>query len=1176
MKLYIPILLFLIGLAFSAQAQLPQYHAQVFGEEYGFGDGIIFDIFEDHEQFIWVTTPTSLQRFDGRNVRKYPFDDAITHAICDADGRIWVLTGPGFGIWRNRSDWKGFEQIKFDSTGDVRLRGIFQMENGPVHVITTKGLYAWRAEFGAFQRLSLDFPGAGQRHNSNRIDTCMGTLIYPIVGGVCAYNMATGQTRTVPVRGEYAHLFAVTPDLAVMTGYLAESYWIDFKRGELREIDAKHYGLSPDLHKTNILSFAPMGDGKFLVGSKFGLLVYDLTKDTFHPERVFAAGKPIANEKTLCRIFKDKNGTFWAHSNTSILAIRPMKNSIGLLRNYHFEAPEQWDNRVYGMTEDDRGNIWFGGLYGFKKLNLQTGQIITYLNVEGATDRLKDHVVKDILWDGKNLLLGTPNNGLWLFEPLTKRYRRPLYTHDTVRRALEGEVIDEIGRMRNGDFIVCGRFFVHRIKSTTYQVDLIRFPGDNSNMNTVFQDTKGRVWLGSQRGLHCLDEQYRFLFEVPISPDIGVSSIFQIGEGEMLVGTSKGFLKLRMQPDNRYALEPVLLNGEQIGVQSISRDSLKRFWLGTSNGLYLADPALTTFQKFDFADNIQSHVFNPGSVLQASNGDVFLGGQNGINYFRPKNIAMGDQVLNISLQSISINDGDSLLNFMPEVLKLRYWQNTLDFEVVAPYYNNAAKVQYRYRIWRNSKSGAWVELGPQNLFRLPDLLPGEYRLDVAASLTGKAWYEIPKPLAFSIAPPFWQTWWFRLLAFTGLASLFFAFIRYREKRWQHRQEQQLEMEKLRSTTLQYELEIEQVVNYFNRSISEKSTVDEALWDVAQQCIARLGWEDCVIYLLDPERTVLVQKAAWGQKSTPDQKIVSPIEIKMNQGIVGTVAATGRAELIPDTAHDPRYIVDDASRRSELAVPILAEGRAIGVIDSEHSQKGFYTPWHLQILTAIAALCSNKIVLTQIEEARQEVRRQLEEKEKSLLEIEKRSAQIRLIALTNHLNPHFLFNSLTSLNSLIFENQQLASDFLQHLSKVYRYLLQHKEKETVSLKNEIDFVENYIFLLKTRFGDDILIDIKMPQNGVLEKGIVPVTLQILIENAVKHNVISAQNPLVIKVETDGNTLSVTNNIQRKKQVETSNRQGLESLRALYHYLSDRPLEVVETTTHFTVTLPLIET
>ncbi|MFN0177072.1 MAG: histidine kinase [Saprospiraceae bacterium] len=1174
MKRYTAIFLFLAEVAFPAQAQLPQYHAQVFGENYGFGDGIIFDIFEDQNQFVWATTPTSLQRFDGRTVRKYPFSENISHAICDADGWIWVLTGAHNGIWRNRADWQGFEQIRFDSTGDVRLRGIFQMKNTPVYVTTTKGLYAWREGLGRFERLPLDFPNAGSRHSITRIDTCESTLIYPVAGGVCAYNMATGMTRTIKIPGEFAHLLAVTPDLAVMTGYLDDSYWLDFERGEYRLIDARHYGLSPNLHKMNIRAFAPIGDNKFLVGSKFGVLLYDLNEDTFRPERVFSEGKPITNEKTLIRIFQSQNGNFWAHARTSIIEICPLKNTIGLLRNHHFAPPEQWENQVSGMTEDDRENIWFGGHYGFKKLNLRNGQIKTYPNTEGATDRLSDYVVNDIMWDGNNLILGPANGGVWIFDPLTERYRRPKYANDTVRRTLERDVIDQIGTMRNGDHIVCGRFFVHLIKAKTYRTERIRFQGDNSNMNTVFQDSKGRVWLGSQRGLHSLDEQYRFLFEIPIMPAVGVSSIFQKTENEFLVGTSGGFLKLTLQPGNPYALEPILLQGERVGVASILQDSLQRFWLGTSNGLYLGDAQMATFQKFDFSDNIQSHVFNLGTAIRASNGMMVFGGMNGLNYFRPENIAMGSTPLAVGIQSVSINDGDSIFYAANNLPPFPHWQNTLTFEVVAPYFNNASKVQYRYRLSRGQPAD-WVSAGSNSFFRLPDLAPGKYQLEVAASITGQLWYPAKDVFFFTVLPPFWQTWWFRGIVFVGLAGLFFGFIRYRENRLRQNQARALEIEKLRSTTLQRELEIEQVLNFFNRSISEKSTVDEALWDVAQQCIARLGWEDCVIYLLDNERNVLVQKAAWGQKSSQDKKIVNPIDLPLGHGIVGTVAATGRAELIPDTTVDPRYIVDDVPRGSELAVPILADGRAIGVIDSEHSQKGFYTPWHLQILTAIAALCSNKIALAQIEEARLEVRRQLEEKEKSLLEIEKRSAQIRLIALTNHLNPHFLFNSLTSLNSLIFENQQLASDFLQHLSKVYRYLLQHKEKETVSLKNELDFVENYIFLLKTRFEDEIQIEIKTPSNGTMEKGIVPVTLQILIENAVKHNVISAQNPLLIKIETEENTISVTNNIQRKKQVETSNRQGLESLRALYHYLSERPLEVLETEEKFTVRLPLID-
>lgn len=188
-------------------------------------------------------------------------------------------------------------------------------------------------------------------------------------------------------------------------------------------------------------------------------------------------------------------------------------------------------------------------------------------------------------------------------------------------------------------------------------------------------------------------------------------------------------------------------------------------------------------------------------------------------------------------------------------------------------------------------------------------------------------------------------------------------------------------------------------------------------------------------------------------------------------------------------------------------------------------------------------------------------------------LEKEQAVVKYDALRNQLNPHFLFNALTSLNSLIFENQQLASDFLQQLSKVYRYILQSRDKSTVSLQTELNFIAHYIFLLKTRFEDAISITVAVADDD-LDKGIVPVMTQILIENTVKHNMISVSNPLMIALTSDGDYLIVTNNIIKKTTVETSNKQGMENLKSLYNYLTDKPVEVIATETLFTVKIPLI--
>jgi hypothetical protein len=133
----------------------------------------------------------------------------------------------------------------------------------------------------------------------------------------------------------------------------------------------------------------------------------------------------------------------------------------------------------------------------------------------------------------------------------------------------------------------------------------------------------------------------------------------------------------------------------------------------------------------------------------------------------------------------------------------------------------------------------------------------------------------------------------------------------------------------------------------------------------------------------------------------------------------------------------------------------------------------------------------------------------------LATLEREQAFNRYEILSNQLNPHFLFNALTSVNSLIFENQSLASDFLLQLSKVYRYVLQNKKNETVSISTEIEFVTNYIRLLQTRFANAIEFDICLNKN-CKDKKIVPVTLQILIENAVKHNVASRSTPLKISI------------------------------------------------------------
>lgn len=157
-----------------------------------------------------------------------------------------------------------------------------------------------------------------------------------------------------------------------------------------------------------------------------------------------------------------------------------------------------------------------------------------------------------------------------------------------------------------------------------------------------------------------------------------------------------------------------------------------------------------------------------------------------------------------------------------------------------------------------------------------------------------------------------------------------------------------------------ELETQFSINYFVSDLYKENTIDDILWGIAQKSISQLNFVDCIIYLLDEQRQVLIQKAAWGPKTTQKGVIINPIEIPVGKGIVGTVAKTGIAEIIGDTSKDDRYILDDEFRLSEITVPILFEGKVIGIIDSEHPQANFFSKKHLLILSTIASLCAIKI------------------------------------------------------------------------------------------------------------------------------------------------------------------------------------------------------------------------
>ena len=187
-------------------------------------------------------------------------------------------------------------------------------------------------------------------------------------------------------------------------------------------------------------------------------------------------------------------------------------------------------------------------------------------------------------------------------------------------------------------------------------------------------------------------------------------------------------------------------------------------------------------------------------------------------------------------------------------------------------------------------------------------------------------------------------------------------------------------------------------------------------------------------------------------------------------------------------------------------------------------------------------------------------------------MKRESINAKYESLKNQVNPHFLFNSLNALTNLVYEDQDKAARFIKQLSEVYRYVLDNRDRETVSLTDEMKFVNSYLYLQQIRFGNGLKVEISLNQT----KGqLPPLALQVLVENAIKHNIISEDSPLTIRINTNEDRIVVENSLQRKSIIqEESSGLGLKNIISRYELLTDGKVIVSEADGVFKVTLPLL--
>lgn len=308
----------------------------------------------------------------------------------------------------------------------------------------------------------------------------------------------------------------------------------------------------------------------------------------------------------------------------------------------------------------------------------------------------------------------------------------------------------------------------------------------------------------------------------------------------------------------------------------------------------------------------------------------------------------------------------------------------------------------------------------------------------------------------------------------------------------------------------------EALNNLMSSILGKTNIYEIAWEITQKTIGLLGFEDCVIYLLDRKKEELSQIAAYGDKVSSEKEVINSMKIPLGKGIVGTVAKTGAPEIVPDTSLDDRYIIDDKVRFSEISVPIIADGEIIGVIDSEHTSKNFFTKDHLETLQTIAGLAATQLKNALSLRLREEAEKQ---KEVLLKDLTKSNQELNDFA---HVVSHDLKSPLRSMNALVawlqedcasFSNENIDTNFKLLLKKIDRMdllingILSYASIDKVAKKDKPINLDDLV--------RDLLDTIHVPKNIHIEfKAKLPIVkadsfkmiqlFQNLLSNAIKYS------------------------------------------------------------------------
>lgn len=796
--------------------------------EKGLSQNWIYSIIQDQYGYIWFGTWDGLNKYDGYNFTTYNVgeglsDHTIYSIVEDKDGYLWIGTDKGLNKFDRRNNtFNQYSTKSSDSTGRYanRVNCVIQSRDGFIWLGTGGGLKKFDPDSETF----TSYMSSPQEYFSPRSNYIL--HLFEDDQGILWVSTTYGLVKFDPKTKRSTRYYRIPDDST---------------------------GLSHD----NIRCVLQERSGNFWIGTRYGLNYFDTTtqkiRQYFHDPK-----DPNSLSGNWVRtVYEDLSGNIWLGLNDGGLNLF-QQESDSFIRFNHIISDNNSlsNNRVYSIMEDVAGNLWIGTYNGVNKINRYTNNFRHIQQSATPGEGTNSNFIWDFFEDDHDQLwIGTSNgvniydkktnrfsylthepgnpnsvnanevrtmaycpqlNCIWLglfgfgvdrYDLNTKEFRHYEPTPD--KNSLSDVYISDLLYSKDGFLWIATSLGLNRFNPQSNDFDVFYHdPADSNSISddiivSLFVDSKDNLWVGTDKGLNKYQKEGdRFIrYFHGLENEVKANTFFAINEdktGNLWLGTSGSGL-IKFNPASLEYKVFTTKNGLPNNiVYGILEDNDGNLWMSTNMGLVKINTDSEDFIAYDVEDGIQSYEFNLGSAYKSLDGQMYFGGMNGYNAFYPHEINTNPNKPAIvvsafrkfnEIQPFDVLDGDTI--------ELTYDDNFFSFEISALDYTDPGNNKYQYFLEGFDKN--WTSVDANNrVAEYKKVLPGDYTFFARGSNNDGIWNDEGIAIRVRVRPPWYGTWWFRLLFLLGVVSLVWILIsrRLRQIKRKHKVEMRvLEIEK---------------------------------------------------------------------------------------------------------------------------------------------------------------------------------------------------------------------------------------------------------------------------------------------------------------------------------------------------------------------------------------------